>query len=95
MGNGKPFKLFSDSTSPTIFQLSGFLNDSDSSSSDDDLLSFQTFSIRLEDLAGKGEMAFGFRDMVEMTSFVKTGIKLPSLLTSQGAARLYIRVERL
>ena len=89
---GKPIKLTSDSLKPSVFQFSGFLKDSDGLSKDDTLLSFTNIPIRLEDLVGKGGKEYGSRDFSQM-ALPKGAPPLPTFFP-QGAARLYIRVDK-
>lgn len=91
LAGGKPFKLYSDSSSPTVYQLSGFLMDSDAASDDDPLLSFQNFPLKLEDLAGKGDRAYNIWDFLNAAA--PKGTYIPPL--AAGPAELHIRVDRL
>ena len=58
-GAAKAFSLTSDSAHPTPYQLGGFLYDSDGGSADDVLVAFNSLSISLEKLAGKGQLTLG------------------------------------
>jgi hypothetical protein len=93
MGTGKPFELTSDTINPTIYQLSGYLKDSDGGSADDTLLKFENFPLNLEKLAGKGTESYGNKDIIEAI-LKEQGKKMPPIPLPQGPARLCIRVDR-
>lgn len=93
MGQATAFKLTSDSTEPTLYQLTGYLYDSDGLSNDDVLLRFDKLPIKLEELAGKGTITYNLSDIMK-AQMKAAGVPNPVVPNLKTPAALCIRVDK-